>query len=245
MQRQFHYRYKLRQCLIAGLGLAALLLSEHRLQAAPPQAASPGKHPVSGRTYAWVMGVGGADWLVRPERETEENPDLAVQLLDLKPGLTVADIGAGVGYYSIRIAARVGPAGKVYATDLQPGMLRLMRKRLERDKITNVEPVLGTETESKLPDNSIDMAVLVDVYHEFSEPQKMLASIKRALKDDGRLVLFEFRKEDPKVPIREEHKMSVAVVKQELEAEGYILDRILNGLPWQHVFFFKKKPKAE
>lgn len=242
MQRLSHYRNNLRPALI-GLAWAALVLA-----AAPPraaaQSAAPGKHPVSGRTYAWVMGVGGADWLVRPERETEENPDLAVQLLNLKPGMTVADIGAGVGYYSIRIAAKVGPTGKVYATDLQPGMLRLLRKRLERDKVTNIEPVLGTETESKLPDNSIDMAILVDVYHEFSEPQKMLASIRRALKDDGRLVLFEFRKEDPKVPIREEHKMSIAVAKQELEAEGYVVDKILSDLPWQHILFFKKRPKA-
>jgi ubiquinone/menaquinone biosynthesis C-methylase UbiE len=119
-------------------------------------------------------------------------------------------------------------------------MLRLLRKRLEKDKVTNVEPVLGSETECNLPDQSIDMAVLVDVYHEFSEPRKMLASIRRALKADGRLVLLEFRKEDPKVPIREEHKMSVNVVKQELTADGYVLDKLLTDLPWQHVFFFKK-----
>ena len=111
---------------------------------------------------------------------------------------------------------------------------------LEKDKVTNVEPVLGSETECNLPDQSIDMAVLVDVYHEFSEPRKMLVSIRRALKADGRLVLLEFRKEDPKVPIREEHKMSVNVVKQELTADGYVLDKLLTDLPWQHVFFFKK-----
>jgi predicted methyltransferase len=213
-------------CLI---GLAGL---------APAQAQ--GTHPVSGRQYAHVMGAAGADWLVRPEREAEENPDLAVSLLKIKPGMTVADIGAGVGYYSIRFAAKTGPKGKVYATDLQPEMLRLMRLRLEQEKVSNVEPVLGTETESELPDNSIDMAVLVDVYHEFSEPRKMLASLRKALKPDGRLVLLEFRKEDPNVPIRAEHKMSVETVKQELTADGFVLDKLLRDLPWQHIFFFKK-----
>jgi SAM-dependent methyltransferase len=200
-------------------------------------------HPVSGRKYAHVMGAAGADWLVRPERELEENPDLAVSLLGIKPGMTVADVGAGVGYYSIKFAAKVGPSGKVLATDLQPEMLRLMRLRLEREGVTNIEPILGSETESKLPGASIDMAVLVDVYHEFSEPRKMLASLRRALKPDGRLILLEFRKEDPKVPIREEHKMSVAVVKQELMADGFELDKLVKDLPWQHIFFFKKKPE--
>ena len=208
--------------------------------ALPAPAAAQGTHPVSGRKYAHVMGAAGADWLVRPEREAEENPDLAVSLLGIRPGMAVADIGAGVGYYSLKFAAKAGPQGKVFATDLQPEMLRLLRKRLEKDKVTNVEPVLGSETECNLPDQSIDMAVLVDVYHEFSEPRKMLASIRRALKADGRLVLLEFRKEDPKVPIREEHKMSVNVVKQELTADGYVLDKLLTDLPWQHVFFFKK-----
>ena len=231
MRRSSHYKYKLPLVLMMGLITAG----------APAGAQAQSSHPVSGRKYAPVMGVAGADWLVRPERESEENPDLAVSLLGLKPGMTVADIGAGVGYYSLRFAAKVGPSGKVFATDLQPEMLRLLRQRLDRAKIANIEPVLGSETESKLPDESIDMVVLVDVYHEFSEPRKMLASIRKALKPDGRLVLLEFRKEDPRVPIREEHKMSVAVVKQELAADGFALDKLVTDLPWQHIFFFKKK----
>jgi len=226
MQRYYHYI----SVLYALTGLLVL--------SAP--AAAQGSHPVSGRKYARVMGAAGADWLVRPERETEENPDLAVSLLGLRPGMAVADIGAGVGYYSLKFAAKVGPQGKVFATDLQPEMLRLLRTRLEKEKITNVEPVLGSESECNLPDQSLDMAVLVDVYHEFSEPRKMLASIRRALKPDGRLVLLEYRKEDPKIPIREEHKMSVAVVKQEVTADGFVLDKLLTDLPWQHIFFFKK-----
>ena len=154
--------------------------------------------------------------------------------------MTIADIGAGVGYYSVRFAAKTGPQGKVYATDLQPEMLRLMRARLRKERIANIEPVLGTETECNLPDQSIDMAVLVDVYHEFSEPRQMLASIRRALKPDGRLVLLEFRKEDPKVPIREEHKMSVAEVKLELEAEGFRLSQVIESLPRQHILILTK-----
>ncbi len=232
MRRFSHYKYKLPLAL---MGLLTAWL--------PIGALAQSSHPVSGRKYAPVMGVAGADWLVRPERESEENPDLAVSLLGIKTGMVVADIGAGVGYYSVRFAAKVGPAGKVFATDLQPEMLRLMGKRLEREKITNIEPVLGSETESKLPDQSVDMVVLVDVYHEFSEPRKMLASIRQALKPNGRLVLLEFRKEDPKVPIREEHKMSVAVVKQELAADGFTLDKLVTDLPWQHILFFKKKPE--
>ncbi len=232
MRRSPHYKYKLHVVLMGLLTSCVPIV-------APAQSS----HPISGRKYAPVMGVAGADWLVRPERESEENPDLAVSLLGIKTGMVVADIGAGVGYYSVRFAAKVGPAGKVFATDLQPEMLRLMGKRLEREKITNIEPVLGSETESKLPDQSVDMVVLVDVYHEFSEPRKMLASIRQALKPNGRLVLLEFRKEDPKVPIREEHKMSVAVVKQELAADGFTLDKLVTDLPWQHILFFKKKPE--
>lgn len=227
MHRYHHY---------ISIGLTALFTAA----LLSPCAWAQGMHPVSGRKYAQVMGVGGADWLVRPEREAEENPDLAVSLLGLRPGMAVADIGTGVGYYSLKVAAKVGPQGKVYATDLQPEMLRLLRKRLEKEKVMNVEPVLGTVTDCNLAEGSIDMAIMVDVYHEFSEPRKMLACIRRALKPDGRLVLLEYRKEDPTVPIREEHKMSVAVVKQELTADGYLLDKLVSDLPWQHVFFFKK-----
>jgi SAM-dependent methyltransferase len=198
------------------------------------------RHPVSGRRIAGVMGVGGADWLVRAERVREEDPEKAVRMLQLKPGMVVADVGAGVGYYSAKLAVEIGPKGKVYATDIQPGMIRLLRENVAKRGLANVEAVLSTETSTGLPDNSIDLIILVDVYHEFAEPQKMIAGLKRALKPDGRLVLFEFRKEDPKVPIREEHKMSVAEAKAELEADGMVLDKVLEDLPWQHMMFFRK-----
>jgi protein-L-isoaspartate O-methyltransferase len=198
------------------------------------------RHPVSGRVIAPVMGAAGADWLVRPEREAEENPDLAIKLLNFQPGMAVADIGAGVGYYSLKIASLVGPTGKVYASDLQPEMLRMLRKRVEISKVRNVVPVLATETSTGLEPGVADLALLVDVYHEFSRPQAMLKSLHQSLKPDGRLVLIEFRKEDPTVPIREEHKMSVATVKQELEPEGFVLEKVLPDLPWQHILIFRK-----
>jgi SAM-dependent methyltransferase len=204
-----------------------------------PVAGAQARHPVSGRVIAPVMGVGGADWLVRPEREREENPDLALKLLDLKPGMQVADIGAGVGYYSLKIARLVAPGGRVFSTDIQPEMLRLLRKRAEKAGIENVTTTSGTDSDSGLAPQSVDMALLVDVYHEFSKPQQMLRSIARALKPDGRLVLFEFSKEDAAVPIREEHKMSVATVRQELEAEGFVFDKLIKDLPWQHILIFR------
>lgn len=204
-----------------------------------------GVHPKSGRRIASVMGVGGADWLEREEREREESPSKAIELLNLKEGMVVADIGAGVGYYTIRMAKKVGPTGKVYASDIQPEMLTLLRKRLDEQKVTNVEMVLGTETDPKLPLTSIDLAIMVDVYHELAQPQRMLRKLRKTLKDDGRLVLLEFRKEDPYVPIRPEHKMSVAEAKLELEDEGFVLDKVIPGLPWQHILVFRKAAAAK
>jgi ubiquinone/menaquinone biosynthesis C-methylase UbiE len=198
------------------------------------------RHPISGRRYAAVMGVGGADWLVRSERESEEQPDLALKLLAIPKGATVADIGAGAGYITWRLAAIVGPTGKVYANDIQPEMLRLLERNMGERKITNVESVLGAYDDPKLPANSIDLAILVDVYHEFSEPQKMLRHIRDSLKPGGRLVLLEYRAEDPAVPIRPEHKMTVAQVRMELEPEGFRFDKVLEDLPRQHILIFRK-----
>lgn len=204
-------------------------------------ATAQGVHPVSGRRIAGVMGVAGANWLVRPERVAEENPEKAIRMLELKPGMTVADIGAGVGYYSLKLAAAVGTSGKVYATDIQPGMIERLRATLAREGVRNVEAILSTATTTGLPDASMDLMILVDVYHEFAEPQKMIAELRRSLKPGGRLVLFEFRKEDPGVPIREEHKMSVAEAKAELEADGMVLEKVLEDLPWQHMMFFRQR----
>jgi ubiquinone/menaquinone biosynthesis C-methylase UbiE len=199
------------------------------------------RHPVSGRVFAPVMGVQGAGWLERPERETEEAPTKAIEALGLTPGMTVADIGAGSGYYASRMAKKVGPSGKVYATDIQPGMIELLNRRVTAEGLTNVTTVLGGMDDPKLPPQSIDLAIMVDVYHELQQPQVFLQRLKDTFKPGGRLVLVEFRKEDPKVPILEVHKMSVAEVKQELEAEGYVLDKVIDVLPWQHIIVLRVK----
>src|SRR5689334_6829540 len=201
---------------------------------------APGTHPVTGRKIAGVMGMSGADWLVRPEREAEEQPEKALDALKLKPGMVVADIGAGVGYMSLRMARRVGPTGKVYANDLQPEMLAKLRENAAKAKIANVVTVLGDAADPKLPANTMDLVLLVDVYHEFSQPQQMLRKIRETLKPDGRLALLEYRAEDPNVPILPEHKMTVAQVKTELEAEGFLLQPVIETLPRQHILILTK-----
>ena len=198
-------------------------------------------HPVTGRKIAPTMGIGGADWLERSDRESEEHPEAALDALELKKGMVVADVGAGVGYFSIRMARRVGPSGKVYANDIQPEMLSRLQDRLDAEHITNVETVLGTQSDPKLPAGKLDLILMVDVYHEFSQPQRMLGEMRKALKPDGRLVLIEYRKEDPTIPIRPEHKMSAAEVKAEIEAEGYRLVQVLRTLPRQSIFIFRKQ----
>ena len=158
--------------------------------------------------------------------------------LEIKKGSVVADIGAGVGYHVWRLAEIVGPTGKVIAEDIQEGMIRLLRRNIEDRKLQNVEVILGTPTDPKLPPNSLDLVLMVDVYHEFSEPVTMMRHIQRALKPDGRVVLVEFRKEDPNVPIQPLHKMSVLDVRTELEPLGFKFQRSLDFLPWQHILFF-------
>lgn len=199
------------------------------------------RHPVSGRIFAPVMGVGGAGWLERAEREVEEAPSKALEALDLKPGMVVADIGAGSGYYASRMATRVGPTGRVYATDIQQGMIDLLERRIRAEGLGNVTTVLGAMDDPKLPANAIDLAIMVDVYHELQQPQIFLQRLKATFKPGGRLVLVEFRKEDPTVPILEVHKMSVAEVKRELEAEGYVIERVIDVLPWQHIIVLTVK----
>lgn len=198
------------------------------------------RHPVSGRVIAEVMGYEGAAWLDRPEREREEEPSKALAVLDIRPGQVVADVGAGSGYYTVRLAQRVGASGQVFATDIQPQMLTLLRQRVARERLTQVEVVQATATESGLPQGQLDLILMVDVYHELARPQAVLRQLRAALKPDGRLVLIEFRKESAWVPIREEHKMSVKESRMELEAESYRFDRVFDVLPWQHILVFRR-----
>jgi ubiquinone/menaquinone biosynthesis C-methylase UbiE len=196
-------------------------------------------HPVSGRKIAQVMGVGGADWLTRPERVEEEHPDQALDLIGIPKGAVIADVGAGVGYYSAKLALRVGPTGKVYAEDIQPGMIERLRQNMASQNITNVVPILGAEDDPRLPKDTMDMVLLVDVYHEFSKPVQMIDHIRDSLKPGGRLILLEYR-EDPEVPIRPEHKMSVKMVRKELEPQGLHFQKSIEKLPWQHIIVFVK-----
>jgi ubiquinone/menaquinone biosynthesis C-methylase UbiE len=186
------------------------------------------------------MSAAGADWLTRPERIQEEDPDRMLASLDIKKGSVVADIGAGVGYHVWRLSDIVGSGGKVIGEDIQDGMVRLMKKTIDDRKLRNVEIVLGTPTDPRLPANAVDLILMVDVYHEFSDPVAMMRRIKDALKPDGRVVLVEFRKEDPSVPIQPLHKMSVQDVRLELEPLGFKFQRSLEFLPWQHIIFFTK-----
>jgi len=211
------------------------------LGATPGVVAQTDVHPLSGRRFAPVMSAEGADWLDRSERRGEEDPDRALDLLAIPKGAAVADVGAGSGYMTVKLSTRVGPTGRVYATDIQPEMLRLLGRRLTIQQVTNVILVQGAVDDPRLPQSAVDLELLVDVYHEFSAPQAMLRHLRDALKPGGRLVLLEYRKEDPSIPIRPEHKMSVAEAKLEIEAEGYALSRIDESLPRQHVLVFTKR----
>jgi ubiquinone/menaquinone biosynthesis C-methylase UbiE len=202
-----------------------------------------GVHPITGRPYAGVMSADGAPWLTRPEREEEEQPDRALHDIGIVRGSAVADIGAGSGAITWRLAGRVGPTGKVYANDIQPRMLELLRQNMAQRKIDNVETVLGAADDPKLPPSSVDLELLIDVYHEFSHPQEMLRHLRDALRPGGRMVLLEYRGEDPAIPIRPEHKMTVAMVKAEVEPEGFRLDKTIENLPRQHILIFKIQPR--
>lgn len=199
-------------------------------------------HPLTGRRIAPAMGPAGAEWLERSEREKEEAPEAALDAIGITNGMVVADVGAGTGYISLKLARRVGPNGYVYAEDIQPEMLDHVRENADSAHLNNVQPVLGSDADPRLPAGKIDLELLVDVYHEFSQPQKMLHALRRALKSDGRMVLLEYRKEDPSIPIRPDHKMSIAEVRTEVEAEGFRLDKVIDTLPRQHIFVFRKTP---
>jgi ubiquinone/menaquinone biosynthesis C-methylase UbiE len=193
-----------------------------------------------GRRVAPAMGYMHMNWLNRPERIKEEDPQSMLNQLDLKDGMIVCDIGCGDGYHSLQIAPLVGPKGKVIAVDIQPQMLQELSRKMAEKKIDNIDTILGELWDPKLEPNSVDLVLMVDVYHEFSHPVQMLAAIRSALKPDGRIALVEFRGEDPTVLIRPEHKMSKVQILKEYTANGFKVAREFDKLPWQHLMFMQR-----
>lgn len=238
----------MRVWLTALLLLCALVLpGAFAEEAAPPAYTSVRASPDGigkvylGREIAQVMTFHGAPWLERAERMEEERPDRVLATLDLKPGMTVADVGAGSGYYSWRIAERVGAGGTVYAVDIQPEMVRLLQQQMTQRGAANVKAILGTSTDPRLPAATLDLALMVDVYHELEYPYEMLASITRALKPGGRLVFVEFKGNDPTVPIKPLHTLTEAQVRKEAAVQPLEWEKTVSNLPWQHVIVFRKR----
>ena len=191
-----------------------------------------------GRRVAQTMHWSGSSWLIRHERDRQEATKLMRQQLDLKPGMMVCDMGCGNGYHTLPMAEAVAPTGKVYGVEIQPQMLKMLSERADAKGVKNIVQVLGEPYDPKLPAATLDLIVCVDVYHEFSYPEQMLAGMRKALKPDGKIVMVEFRSEDDEVPIKPEHKMSKEQVNKELTANGFKLVKQFDGLPWQHMMWF-------
>lgn len=197
-----------------------------------------------GREIAQTMSWLGAAWLTRPERDAEEDATLLHAALGLRAGQTACDVGAGSGYHTVRLARAVGPRGRVLAVDLQPRMLELLRERVAEAGLSNVETIEASEHDPRLPEGACDLILLVDVYHELSWPEHMLAAFRRALAPGGRLALVEFRAEDPDVPIKRLHKMSKAQIDRELLPRGFARVESFDELPWQHLVLFVRDDRA-
>ncbi len=231
-------------CLAVSLGLAGTSAIPReisdRYRSVPANADGIGK-AYMGRQIAHVMGWQGAGWLEREEREREERSDLLLRILAPAPGSIVADVGAGSGYYSRRLADAIGPNGKVYAIDVQPEMLAMLQSVAKQRGYGHITPLLGATDDVKLPTASVDVAIMVDVYHELEFPYEVLASTVRAVKPGGRVVFVEYRAEDPRVPIKRLHKMSEAQIRREAEVHPLLWERTANDLPWQHAVIFKRQ----
>lgn len=193
-----------------------------------------------GREIAQTMHFLGAPWLTRESRDREEDCKTMLAALKVQPGDTVCDLGCGNGFYTLQLAELVGKKGRVYAVDIQREMLGLLKDRAAEERVKHIKPVLGTLVDPKLPDESMDLVLLVDVYHEFSHPEQMLAAIRKSLKPHGRIALVEFRAEDPNVPIKPLHKMSKAQILKEFPPNGFKLVEEFDKLPWQHLMFFER-----
>ena len=237
----------LRACaalLIVHAFVAPALHSQDDAPAAKTRRPPPALRDYKGRRIAQTMHYTGAEWLTRDNREQEERCSLMLANLGLKQGLTICDMGCGNGFYTLQLAKMTGESGHVFGIDIQPEMLQLLNKRADEQGVRNVSPVLGTFTDPRLPKGKIDLILLVDVYHEFSHPEQMLAAMREALSPEGVCVLVEFRAEDPNVPIKPEHKMTKAQIMKEWPPNGFKLVREFEGLPWQHMLFFGRDEKT-
>ena len=198
-----------------------------------------------GRRIAQTMHYSGAEWLTRDNREQEERCSLMLTNLGVKRGMTICDMGCGNGFYTLQLAKMTGEQGRVYAVDIQGEMLKMLKGRAEEQNVRNITPVLSTASDPKLPKGKIDLILLVDVYHEFSHPEEMLAAMREALSPEGVCALVEFRAEDPNVPIKPEHKMTKEQIMQEWPPNGFKLVKEFDGLPWQHLMFFGRDEKTD
>lgn len=210
-----------------------------------PVAEPPAVTEYMGRTVAHTMHYTGAEWLVRHKREQEEAASLMREKLELKPGMMVCDMGCGNGYHTFPMAKAVAPDGKVYGVEIQEPYLKMLDEGAKKNGVTNFIPVLGLTYDPKLPENTLDVILMVDVYHEFDHPSEMLQAMRKALKPDGMLVFIEFRAEDESVPIKPEHKMSKVQLTKELTANGFKLVKEFDGLPWQHMMWFGKDENSK
>jgi ubiquinone/menaquinone biosynthesis C-methylase UbiE len=215
-----------------------------RCTAAEDDVIPPPAKEYKGREIAQTMHFLGAPWLTRESRDREEDCNTMLAALKVKPGDTVCDLGCGNGFYTLKLAELVGEQGQVFAVDIQREMLELLKDRAAEEKVTNIKPVLGTLVDPKLPEASVDLVLLVDVYHEFSHPEQMLTAIRKSLKPTGRVALVEFRAEDPDVPIKPLHKMSKAQIMKEFPPNGFKLVEEFDKLPWQHLMFFQREATA-
>ncbi|HKU13690.1 MAG TPA: class I SAM-dependent methyltransferase [Steroidobacteraceae bacterium] len=195
-----------------------------------------------GREIARVMGPGGIPWLERPERASEEQPQRMIEALEIRPGQTIADLGAGSGYYSFRIAPLVGPTGKVLAIDIEPAMLDAIAGRARREHVSNITTVRSSAQDPKLAPHSVDLLFMVDVYHELEYPYEVMTRVRAALKPGGRVALIEYRAEAPEVLIKPLHKMSEQQVRREMQAAGFEHVETVRTLPLQHLILFESGP---
>jgi ubiquinone/menaquinone biosynthesis C-methylase UbiE len=212
---------------------------------AKPRRQQPTSGEYQGRRIAQTMHYTGAEWLTRDNREQEERCSLMLTNLGVKRGMNICDMGCGNGFYTLQLAKMTGSEGRVYAVDIQAEMLKMLRTRAAEEGLRNITPILSTASDPKLPKGKIDLVLLVDVYHEFSHPEQMLAAMREALSPEGVCALVEFRAEDPNVPIKPEHKMTKEQILKEWPPNGFKLVKEFDGLPWQHLMFFARDGQLE